>query len=397
MRSLLLILAALLCCTLSSGQELPSCARPDSSFLRHPGSSWRTEAFRARLKACADAPDSNVTIWHIGGSHVQAGWFSSRVRHNFDSLGRYPSAGRGYIFPYPLAHTNYDRSYNVSGEGEWIGSRSSYPNKKMPYRPAWGITGIAAYTADTTALFGLSTPEPFMRLHIMGDASESVTPLVVCGSDTLKCVPDTLLHGFMVEFPEPVDSLQLLPMLKEGEHFTVTGLLPETPANSGVRYVSTGVNGARTTTWTDRCPEFERELSLVHPDLVILGLGINDAASSPKDFKPEKFKANYRKLLDVILNESPDCALVFITNNDSWRYSGRRRMVHNDNGKTVRKLMFELAEEYDGAVWDLYEIMGGNGSAGAWRDAGLMKNDRLHFTKEGYWLLGDMLYKALTD
>ena len=72
-------------------------------------------------------------------------------------------------------------------------------------------------------------------------------------------------------------------------------------------------------------------------------------------------------------------------------------MVHNDNGAAVERAMFELAEEYDGAVWDLFEIMGGNGSATAWRDAGLMKKDRLHFTREGYRLLGDMLYAAIME
>ena len=63
--------------------------------------------------------------------------------------------------------------------------------------------------------------------------------------------------------------------------------------------------------------------------------------------------------------------------------------------RRVAPILEKLAEEYDGAVWDLFGIMGGNGSATAWRDAGLMKNDRLHFTKEGYHLLGDMLYAAL--
>ncbi len=397
MKRIPVILAALLFCSVLSAQDLPSCARPDSSCLRHPGSRWRTELFKSRLKACADCPDSSVTIWHIGGSHVQAGHFTSRVRHNFDSLGHYPSAGRGYVFPYPLAHTNYDRSYSVGGEGEWIGSRSSYPNKKMPYKPSWGITGISAYTTDTTACFGLGMPEPFTGLHIMGDASEDTAPLVVCDTDTLCCVQDSLLKGFYVKLPEPADSVSILPKLKDGGHFTVTGLLPEPLAQTGLRYVSTGVNGARTSTWTERCPEFTRESSVLHPDLVILGLGINDAACSPRDFSPEKFRNNYRKLLDIILKESPDCALVFITNNDSWRYCGRRRMVHNDNGSAVQKLMYELAGEYDGAVWDLFEIMGGNCSASEWRDSGLMKNDRLHFTKEGYRLLGDMLYKALTD
>ena len=85
---------------------------------------------------------------------------------------------------------------------------------------------------------------------------------------------------------------------------------------------------------------------------------------------------------------------MFITNNDSWRYR-RRSMTHNDNGAAVRLAMFELAREYGAGVWDLFTIMGGNGSAQEWRDAGLMKPDRLHFTVEGYHLLGDMLYDAI--
>lgn len=382
---------AVLLTSAAYAQEMPSCACPDSSVLRFPGSRELFDGFAARLRACKECPDSVVTIWHTGGSHVQAGWFSSRMRHNFDSLGRYPHAGRGYIFPYPLAHSNYDKSYSVNAEGEWTGSRSSNPNRKMPVTPAFGIMGIAACTSDTTAAFGLGMPVPFNRLHILCEASE--TPLVIAGADTLISVRDTLLQGYVVDFPEPADSVRVVPQLHDGEYFTLTGLLPETDAG-GLRYVSTGVNGARTTTWTERCPEFGRELSMVRPDLVIWGLGINDAACPGKNFDPERFKRNYRRLLDMVRAERPDCAFIFITNNDSWRWRGRR-MVHNDNGKAVRQAMYELAEEYGGAVWDLFGIMGGNGSATAWRDAGLMKKDRLHFTKEGYHLLGDMLYSAL--
>ena len=41
--------------------------------------------------------------------------------------------------------------------------------------------------------------------------------------------------------------------------------------------------------------------------------------------------------------------------------------------------------------------MGGKDSVGRWRDAGLVKKDRLHFTPEGYVLLGDLLYNAIVD
>lgn len=397
MRRLAAIIALMLCCAGAWAQSLPSCARADSSSLRIPGDSLRFVRFAERLKAARDCPDSSVTVWHIGGSHVQAGWFSSRIRHNFDSLGLYPAGGRGFLFPYPLAHTNFDRSYYVRGEGEWLGSRSSNPNKAVPVSPRWGVTGLSAYTADTLAAFVFGMQEPFCALHILAQASDTlVRPVAIVGTDTLKCVADSLLHGYYLEFGEPVDSVRIEMRLQDGQHFTVTGLYPESPFNGGVRFVATGVNGARTTTFTDRCPEFGRELQLIHPDLVLLGLGINDSTCPAKDFKPEKFKANYRRLLDKILAVSPDCALVFITNNDSWRYV-RRHMVHNDNGAAVREAMFELAQEYDGAVWDLFTLMGGNGSASLWRDEGLMKNDRLHFTREGYELLGDLLYRAIMD
>jgi lysophospholipase L1-like esterase len=397
MKRLLFILTLTLCTAVAGARELPECARPDSSHLCFPGSREKMARFANRLQTVKQCPDSSVTIWHIGGSHVQAGWLSSRIRHNFDSLGLYPAGSRGYVFPYPLAHTNFDRSYTVRGEGEWLGTRSSNPNKKVPVSPAYGIMGIAAYTADSLAAFSFGLPEPFIGLHILGQASDTIIrPYVIAGADTLLCERDETLRGYYVAFDAPMDSVRVELRLQGEQHFTVTGLLPETLSGGGVKYVSTGVNGARTTTWTDRCPEFDRELSLVHPDLVILGLGINDSTCPAKDFKPEKFKANYRKLLDRILEQSPDCMPVFITNNDSWRYV-RRRMVHNDNGDAVRLAMFELAEEYGGAVWDLYSIMGGSGSATAWRDAGLMKNDRLHFTREGYELLGDMLYGAIID
>jgi lysophospholipase L1-like esterase len=72
-------------------------------------------------------------------------------------------------------------------------------------------------------------------------------------------------------------------------------------------------------------------------------------------------------------------------------------MTYNVNGPTVQKAMFELAEEYGAAVWDVYDIMGGKNSVIKWRDAGLIKSDRLHFTPEGYVLLGDLLYNAIVE
>ena len=183
--------------------------------------------------------------------------------------------------------------------------------------------------------------------------------------------------------------------IPEGEEFVLNGLEPLS-WRPGVNYFASGVNGAALTHWVDRCDDLERDLNLVRPDMAILGVGINDSAVSAKDFKPDRFKERYRRLIAKVRRSNPECAFIFITNNDSYRYV-RRGMTYNVNAEAVRKAMMELAEEYGAGVWDLYAVMGGAHTVEAWRDAGLIKADRLHFTEEGYALLGDLFVKALME
>jgi lysophospholipase L1-like esterase len=63
--------------------------------------------------------------------------------------------------------------------------------------------------------------------------------------------------------------------------------------------------------------------------------------------------------------------------------------------------MFRLAKKYDGAVFDLFEIMGGLGSINEWENANLAASDRVHLSKKGYELQADLMAvafkKALGD
>ena len=55
----------------------------------------------------------------------------------------------------------------------------------------------------------------------------------------------------------------------------------------------------------------------------------------------------------------------------------------------------EMGKDYNAAVWNQFDIMGGLKSMEEWEKAGLAKKDKVHFTNEGYKLLGDLLYNAL--
>ena len=401
------VLAALLCAVLPA-QELPRaeiaqqppCVHVDRAGLHFPGSRDAQDHFYGLLDSLMAGSGRSVNIWHVGGSHVQAGHFSYRLQERLTTMADSLKGERGFIFPYRIAKTNSDKSFRTSFTGEWLSAMAASTHKDL--NPRFGIMGIAAQTSDSLATVGIGlnisadTLWRFNRFRILGYASSpDVRPYLVSGADTLDFVIDTETQSYLFDLPAETDTVTIGFHIPEGQSFTLTGTEPIS-GRKGINYYCSGVNGARLTTWLEQCPDLPRDLQLVKPDLAIFAVGINDSACKAVDFKPEVFKENYRRLIRLIREQSPDCAFVFITNNDSYRYISRG-MTYNHNGPTVQKAMFELAKEYGAAVWDVYDIMGGKDSVIKWRNAGLVKSDRLHFTQEGYVLLGDMLYNALVD
>lgn len=179
--------------------------------------------------------------------------------------------------------------------------------------------------------------------------------------------------------------------IRKYPRFTVSGILLEND-NAGISYQSVGINGAKVTNYfVEPCPNFEKELEFLKPDLVILAIGINDA--NVEHFNEAHFRATYDTLLTRIRNVSPNVPVIFTTNNDMYR-KVKRRYVQHPNGKIASDAFKKLAEDYGGGVWDMFTLMGGLGSMSDWAKAGLAKNDKVHFTHAGYVFLGDMFYKA---
>ena len=392
----LTLLAALCFGIAASAQPLPDCVHAEASVLLFPGARTAQDLFYAKLDTLVATGQGNVNVWHIGGSHVQAAFFPNRIMNGIDSLT--VRGDRGFLFPLKLAGTNYDKSYSISATGEWeapILTRNSDLR-----RPRYGVTGYGARTASPDASVGFrlnvdgSSRWSCESVRVLGyGSSDRAYPYILCLADTLRFEFETATQSYLFDLPAPTDSVVVRFHIPAGEEFTLNGLQPLS-WRPGVNYFASGVNGAALPSWLDKCEDLERDLQLVHPDLAILAVGINDSATSARDFKPEKFKENYRRLIEMVRRVSPECAFIFVTNNDSYRYV-RRGMTWNANGEAVRQAMLELAEEYGAGVWDLYGVMGGAHTVEKWRDAGLAKNDRLHFTDVGYNLLGDLFVEAL--
>jgi len=342
-----------------------------------------------------------INVLHIGGSHVQADMFSNQVRRNLDRINKDFQPSRGFIFPFNVAKTNNPTNYKVRYKGQWNAARNVQRNRDVPL----GMGGIAVYTKDSAAEIQVSlNPDEldrrwdFDELKLIGyneDGGDFVQPLLKLNDSTfLEAVYDTLGRYYQYFLPELTDSFTVVFQQTDSvpHTFVLNGFLPEKD-EEGVIYHAIGVNGASVSSYLSS-ENFEEELKLIVPDLVIFGIGINDATG--RDFTESSFIENYNQLLRIIKRVSPDCAFIFITNNDSFQRISRRYRV-NQNGLVAQRAFYKLAEQNKGGLWDLFSLMGGLSSMQKWERAGLAKVDKIHFTQNGYLLLGDLFYNALMD
>lgn len=373
----------------------------DSNHIKIPGDSTRWQQFLGKWKRVQDGAAEQVQIVHFGGSHVQAGILSGRIRDRLqESLPEDQAGDRGFLFPYTLARTNNPSAYSVAYTGAWTGCR----NAVWQHQCEWGVSGISAYTSDPYATVKIAFRDgdrrPFYRVQIFSspDALTSfrLEPLTaVCPSHEETDYMEGRVSWYFEE-PQQDIEFQLIPLCDSIAHpFVLQGLLFRND-RPGFVYHAIGVNGASVPAYL-RCKGLGAQLAELAPDLVVFGIGVNDANLPAALFDPYAFEAQYDSLIRVVRKVNPEAALLFLTNNDTYF----RKKYANRNAMAVREVMIRLATRYRGVVWDQFGVMGGLGSIQQWQRSGLAQKDRIHFTTAGYRLIGDLLsdalYRSLAD
>ena len=363
-------------------------AHAERNALRFPGgASADFDAFLRKLDTLVVTGRGDVRILHIGGSHVQGGTWTNTLRKNLMSLRYGMDGGRGLVFPYAAAGTNTPIGYQTSYTGTWTSSRCLKPETVM------GVNGMTVSTADTSATVAFNLVPEERKMWDLRFTVRSVDvlgygdlePVIIAGRDTLRGW-ETDEH-WRFDLPHYIDNFRI-GFLGFPGRFTLKGVYLDTPAN-GLTISEVGVNGAATSSFL-KCEDFTRDLRIVMPDLVIFSIGINDLQGA--DFDARRFISNYGKLVQLVRHANPHCAFLFTSCNDSWKNSRS-----NPFGARAERAFEEIAAGCDGALWDLFDIMGGSGSMDAWVNAGYARPDHIHFTPEGYTILGNLLFNALMD
>ena len=367
----------------------------EKNVLQYDTISPQLQQFFKKWKHVATTGQGKINIVHIGGSHVQAGTLTHRIRCNI--LKQYPNlvGARGMLFPYSAAaRCNNPADYKVHCLEKVQLTRNVYkePEHNM------GLCGIAITAQDTHTTVQIAMNEPNFdfsssQIIILGESPENkVMPyLNIDHQEIYPSYVDMVGHRYVFNLDNVTDSFDIELPCDSAQSFTLTGVYMNN-RKPGFTYHSIGVNGAAVPDYL-KCQYFCNDLRLARPDLVVFGIGINDAHG--KQFDTVEFKNNYLQLIDSIKSVNPDCAFIFITNNDCYKRVRRGVYTVNTHGPMARDVFYRLAAITNGAIWDQFEIMGGLKSMDRWRINKLARYDRVHFTHKGYELIGDLFSNAL--
>ncbi len=362
--------------------KIPRFVKLRNNHIIMNGANWN--GLRKRLSRHDTIPFSIV---HIGDSHLQAdistGYLRSQLQ--FD----YGDAGRGLIAPLKLSRTNEPVDYYFRSDHSW--SPLKFMSANWPRTMGFTGTSLTPSSSRTEITVGsrvTDTYSTFTDLTLMycgdveiegvtlDDGTEIPNPAVVYSDNKARIL-----------LPKPTGKASVIFRTFNG--FSLFGAYLS-GARPGIFYNVIGNNGATYSSY-NRVPQMGHGVASMHPDLIIISLGTNEAFGR---FDEARQIDAIDKLIKDLRRTNPGADFLLVTPMECQRRSGKGFII-NRNVKSVRYTILQYGKDHHIPVYDWYEIAGGDGASGKWVSEGLFGRDRIHHTVKGYRVEGFMLYDAL--
>ena len=351
--------------------------------------------FFEKLYKLKQEKKGTLSILHLGDSHVQGGYNTQQLRTNFQL--EFGNAGRGFVMPARVAGTNEPYSYKTESTSKWESKRMVFPDQPLPI----GLGGITIRTEDEKATLSLTV---FNYTNLNYGFNRVTTFFLKEPRSYHLSIEDTLhqqlayvgnfsasnfIHSASVNLPTVYNKLNFnaLKSIQTQNRFTLFGFNLEN-GQPGILYHSMGVNGAKYKHYLSTDFYLEQAATL-KPDLIVIALGTNEALDHP--YSDPKFSEQVKTLIQQLKRYNPSATFVISTHPDSYKKKTKR----NPGVATIHEKLLDAVAENNVACFDLYEAAGGKHAADKWQEAGLLRDDGVHFTRAGYELQGNMFYLAL--
>lgn len=352
------------------------------------------DEFYENLYQLKSLGDRVVSVVHIGDSHIQADYLTHIMRKNFQE--KFGNAGRGLVVPARVAGSHDAFNIVSSSSTVWKSKRCIYPNDPLPI----GIGGITINTDQPNAkLFvymkdlWLDHSFNILSLFFQNDNTSFHFSLKDTANQELGFIGPFKHEPFpnyaRIVFPHQVSSISIETIKSSVEQVQATlfGLSLEN-GKSGILYHAIGVNGAKYAHY-NAAPLFSQQTAALKPELFIISLGTNESLDYP--YLDRNFYQHLDRFISSLRENNPHAKFILVTPQEVFQ----KRVRKNPGILKIREQIVQYAVENGLAFWDMYKSLGGENSAQAWRKAGLLRTDGVHFTRDGYEYQGNLLYHAL--
>lgn len=407
--------------------------------------------FFTSLKELSEGKRKKVNIVHIGDSHIQADFFSGRVRSLIQE--QFGNGGLGFTFPYQLARTNSNNFVRYSSNSDWENRRNIYPVNGAKV----GLSGIALSSTAKDAVIKvdlreskfaftkvkLFTPNNELTYRVgITDRDVNLTNTTVAKTSSHKIKSGESLSGIAKKYNTTVAHLKQLNKLKStniqaGKTLVIPTKEVERPQiatsvfqpvhyskqktcfafdfpnataqfylyseaqntpndingivlendQAGIVYHTIGVNGARYSDY-NKYPLFFDQLEGLEADLVIISMGTNEAFDK---IDGESFKTEINRFLKEVKSKNPQASILVTSPPPSYFSKGNPNTVASTLANEI--IINGVDQKY--AIWDMYYNLGGTLGLPYLIEEQMLAKDLVHYTIKGYEYTGTLFYEGL--
>lgn len=394
----LLLMLACMVAQVADAQRCP--IQPAKNKVEYP---QHLRQVHERLHRLQHGRDSSFVVVHFGDSHIQLDHFSGAIRQHLQRV--FGDCGDGILFPYSACKSVGPRQLESAVMGTW--ECNTVLNNTT--EEGLGVTGYILRTHDRSASMRFKylldsatasrlSPGQVIRRDVTIWHGNQDFELEVGCMDC--CTKEERVAGLserniactrVCNYALGTDlQLRFKATAAPDGQFHFHGISFDTRRMPGIQYHHCGVVGAQFMHFVRNAPLAISQLAALHPDLVIFSYGSNE--SYLPGFDDGQYDIGIQNLLQAIRKEVPQVNFLFTTPPDT-RAGGKAPI----NVPRINAHLRQLAEGNGAALWDLNAVMGGAGSIQYWQSRKLARADRLHFTRAGYKLMGDLFTLAFIE
>jgi len=337
--------------------------------------------FYAKLYDIYKSKSGRVTVFHMGDSHIDAGYLTAEARRGLQEI--FGDASRGLIRP------RVKKRVRLRGRYRDMSIAIDQPQEMTLARFQVGLKETDPSAGFDQLVFFHEKGEEYLDFLVLSPEGK-VLGQVSSGQTGFNPGPTPIqldrlyreVTVWAIRSRKSQHLVQLYGISLENNH-------------PGLLYHSYGVIGAEYSNVI--LSNFVlNQLKFINPDLVIVSLGTNDSFAS--NFSESAFVANLNTLVTAIRLQAPQAAIILSTAADSYQRPKRKsRPLANANNLTVCQAVSRYCLANNLSCWDLFSIMGSYGSMRQWKQVMLGGSDLIHFTKAGYDLQGKLLSTAILN